>query len=59
MTGTTTLEHWLRADIEYWALREDKPDIFRKAVHVLDLGFAAIDYSSFPDGSFILWEANP
>jgi hypothetical protein len=49
----------LRADIAYWESREDNPELFRKAVHALDLDFAAIDYSSFPDGNIMLWEANP
>jgi hypothetical protein len=49
----------LSADIEYWESREDKPELLRKAVHTLGLDFAALDYSSFPDGSIMLWEANP
>lgn len=49
----------LRADIAYWESNEDNPVLFRKAIHALDLDFAAIDYSSFPDGSVMLWEANP
>jgi len=49
----------LRADIEYWESREDNPELLRKAVHTLGLDIAALDYSSFPDGSTMLWEANP
>jgi len=30
-----------------------------RAVRLLGLGFAAIDYSVRADGSAILWEANP
>ena len=30
-----------------------------RAVRALELDFAAIDYSRKPDGSLVLWEANP
>lgn len=30
-----------------------------RACEVLGLQFAAIDYSSLSDGSFVIWEANP
>ena len=30
-----------------------------RAAKVLGLEVAAIDYSTYPDGSVVLWEANP
>ena len=34
-------------------------DLFRKAVRVLGLGFAALDYATPAPGRIVLWEANP
>jgi hypothetical protein len=49
----------IAADIAFaWAPTEHEETI-RNAVRVLGLHFAAIDFSTFADGSVILWEANP
>ena len=49
----------VRADYDYWKIEEEHKDTLMKATQALGLTFVAIDYSSFVDGSIILWEANP
>jgi hypothetical protein len=49
----------LREDIRYWEAGSEHTDVMRAAMSVLELDFAAIDYSSLADGSVVLWEANP
>jgi hypothetical protein len=49
------------AQIDYDFFQESEPDadLFVRATKALGLDIAAIDYSSFADGSHVLWEANP
>jgi hypothetical protein len=47
------------ADIAFSYAAPEQPEIMRKAVRSLGLDFAAIDFSTFADGSIVLWEANP
>jgi hypothetical protein len=49
----------LREDLAYWRGDAEHAPLMRRAVGLLGLGFAAIDYSVRADGSAILWEANP
>lgn len=37
----------------------EAPDLFRRAVHALGLGFAAVDYATPAPGRVVLWEINP
>ena len=47
------------ADYRYFASEEPHAEVLRRAVHVLGLGFAAVDYATLGDGAIVLWEANP
>ena len=49
----------LQADYDYWAQQTAHTELMKRSVRALGLDFAAIDYSDRPDGSAILWEANP
>jgi len=49
----------LQLDYDYWNQRTDHQSELLEAAQVLDLEFAAIDYSTRADGTCILWEANP
>lgn len=49
----------LRAERRFLAASADSPELMVRAAQVLGLGFAAIDYSLFPDGTPMLWELNP
>jgi hypothetical protein len=49
----------LLADYLYWRQGSEHEELLLRAASALGLEFAAIDYSSFGDGSVILWEANP
>ena len=49
----------LAVDYAYFYSPAEAPETMLKAVAALGLHFAAIDYASLPDGSVILWEANP
>jgi hypothetical protein len=54
----------LEADVDYWRGNRDcAPEaldrLLRRAVEVLGLGWAAIDYAVEADGQALLWEANP
>lgn len=46
-------------DLAYFHARILQKDVLVKAVAALGLDVAAVDYSIRPDGSLILWEANP
>jgi len=46
-------------DWEYFQSPLEHPDVWPTAMAALGLQFGAIDYSTLPDGSPILWEANP
>jgi hypothetical protein len=37
----------------------EAPELMRTAIAALRLDFAAIDYSTLPNGEHVLWEANP
>lgn len=52
-------EECISEDVKYWQKVHECDEIMTKAMNVLGLNFAAIDYSSLADGSVILWEANP
>lgn len=52
------LDEMLAADIGYSFAPPERPRLMQAAVRALGLDFAAIDYSSFADGSVVLWEAN-
>ena len=47
------------ADIAFVRNPPEQPALMRRATSALGLDFAAIDYSTFVDGSVVLWEANP
>lgn len=47
------------ADMAYAAQRDEHADLMRRATRALGLDFVAIDYATRPDGSVVLWEANP
>lgn len=49
----------VREDLAYWRSEHEHDDLVRRAVGVLGLDFAAVDYSSTGDGGVLLWEANP
>jgi hypothetical protein len=49
----------IEADFAYSQASAEAPAIMQKALRALNLDIAAIDYSTFADGSVILWEANP
>lgn len=49
----------IEADLDYFHSRVPYKDVLVKAVAVLGLDAAAVDYSIRPDGTPILWEANP
>jgi len=49
----------LRADLAFWRGRGEFHALLRRAVRVLGLDFAAIDYAVSADGAPVLWEANP
>jgi hypothetical protein len=49
----------IAADIAYSNAPAEAPEVMLAALRALRLDVAAIDYSSLPDGSVILWEANP
>lgn len=53
------LKALIQADLDYFERPVAHAETLRRAVRVLGLDFAAIDYSFAPDGSVILWEANP
>ncbi|MEZ5954179.1 MAG: hypothetical protein R3C13_07715 [Hyphomonas sp.] len=46
-------------DLRYFASDPPYKDVLVRAVAELGLDFAAVDYSIRPDGTPILWEANP
>lgn len=48
----------LAEDIGYSFAPPEQPELMQAAVRALGLDVAAIDYSSFADGSVVLWEAN-
>jgi hypothetical protein len=47
------------ADLDYAEHGDAHGSLMHRATHVLDLDFVAIDYVVRPDGSPLLWEANP
>jgi hypothetical protein len=47
------------ADLEFAHGAPEHPVLMRRAASALGLDFAAFDYSTFADGSVVLWEANP
>jgi hypothetical protein len=49
----------LAADYAYFYAPAEAPEIMLNAVAALGLHIAAIDYATLPDGSVMLWEANP
>ena len=49
----------LAIDYAFWRGPLEHAEVMRKAVRVLGLDFAAIDYSVTADGKPVLWEANP
>jgi hypothetical protein len=49
----------VEADVDHWRNGIVEGDLMRRAMSVLGLQFAAIDYSTLADGTPILWEANP
>ena len=49
----------IRADVAFATGEADDPDLLRRSVHTLGLGFAAVDYARLADGRLVLWEANP
>jgi hypothetical protein len=49
----------IREDDAYWRSPNANADVLRSAAHVLGLEYVALDYSDRPDGSVVLWEANP
>lgn len=49
----------VRADVEFAHNGRVPEAILRRAVHVLGLEIAAVDYADLADGNAILWEANP
>ena len=49
----------LRAEWEFVTGELDQPELMLRAARALGLGYLAIDYSSYADGSVVLWEANP
>ena len=49
----------VEADIAYWRQGSEHDSLMRRAVAVLGLEYAAIDYCTLADGSPLLWEANP
>ena len=51
-------EH-LRLDYEFWEKKTEHETELLQAARVLGFEFVAIDYSTFADGSCVLWEANP
>lgn len=56
---TGLLQDIINADRSYFEQPPAHKDILCRAVRLLGLDFAAVDYSFRPDGSIILWEANP
>ncbi len=53
------LNETIAADVDYAFADPEHAEIMRLAMSSLNLDVAAIDYSSRPDGSVVLWEANP
>lgn len=49
----------LAADISFSHSAAEQPALMRRAASALGLDVVAIDYSTFADGSVVLWEANP
>jgi hypothetical protein len=49
----------LREDVDFWRRDAEHAELMVRAVRLLGLSFAAIDYSERADGSVMLWEANP
>jgi hypothetical protein len=47
------------ADLAFSSGPPEQPALMRRAASALGLDFVAIDYSTFADGSVVLWEANP
>jgi hypothetical protein len=47
------------ADITFSRSGAEQPAVMRRATSALGLDAVAIDYSTFADGSVVLWEANP
>ncbi len=56
---TRMLDLLIELDTEYFNNPVAHAETLHRAVRVLGLHFAAIDYSIRPDGRVILWEANP
>jgi hypothetical protein len=63
LTPLAAFRRWdreaLLADRAYGKGPPEQPDLLVKAVRALGLDYAAVDYCTRPDGSLILWEANP
>lgn len=57
--GRTRWLDTIAADYEYFHSPPEAPETMLRAVKVLGLDFAAIDYASLPNGEVVLWEANP
>jgi hypothetical protein len=49
----------VQADLDFYDAAPEHPDIMLKAVQSLGFGFAALDYATLGDGSFLIWESNP
>ena len=49
----------IRADLAHWQLGSEHEELMLRAMRVLGLDFAAIDYSDLAAGGVVLWEANP
>lgn len=49
----------VREDMAYWRRGEEHGALMRRALAVLGIDVAAVDYSTRADGSVVLWEANP
>ncbi len=57
--GRSRWHDTLAADYEYNQSAPEAPETMLRAVAVLGLHVAAIDYASLPNGEVVLWEANP
>jgi hypothetical protein len=57
--GRKRFHELLKADYEYFAGPPEAPEMMLAATRALGVDTAAIDYATLPDGSIVLWEANP
>lgn len=59
LPGDAVAHACIDADNAFWTGAPEKPELMRAACRALGIDTAAIDYSTFADGSVVLWEANP